>query len=183
MSTPRCSLPDIIGSEDMMKRRRRRKRYALSGLKWHKTDLTWSVHSYPSPSTSPGLHNNLVDNILTYAFKAWSNAAPLRFNQVARGSRAEGDIRVSFSQLLHNDGYPFDGRGGTLAHAFFPFTGDLAGDTHFDDDEVWSYGGIFGLWMLELLAVLPGSCGRYYQLRVGPGRQAGHPAALWLVTG
>nr|XP_020461905.1 matrix metalloproteinase-25-like [Monopterus albus] len=141
MSTPRCSLPDIIGSEDMMKRRRRRKRYALSGLKWHKTDLTWSVHSYPSPSTSPGLHNNLVDNILTYAFKAWSNAAPLRFNQVARGSRAEGDIRVSFSQLLHNDGYPFDGRGGTLAHAFFPFTGDLAGDTHFDDDEVWSYGG------------------------------------------
>lgn len=41
MSTPRCSLPDIVGSEDMLRRRRRRKRYALSGLKWHKTDLTW----------------------------------------------------------------------------------------------------------------------------------------------
>lgn len=43
MSTPRCSLPDVVGSEDMLRRRRRRrrKRYALSGLKWHKTDLTW----------------------------------------------------------------------------------------------------------------------------------------------
>lgn len=40
MSTPRCSLPDIVGGEDM-RRRRRRKRYALSGLKWHKSDLTW----------------------------------------------------------------------------------------------------------------------------------------------
>lgn len=41
MSAPRCSLPDIIGSEDMLRRKRRRKRYALSGMKWHKTDLTW----------------------------------------------------------------------------------------------------------------------------------------------
>ncbi len=41
MTTPRCSLPDIVGSEDMLRKRRRRKRYALSGLKWHKTDLTW----------------------------------------------------------------------------------------------------------------------------------------------
>lgn len=40
MSTPRCSLPDVIGGEDM-RRRKRRKRYALSGLKWQKTDLTW----------------------------------------------------------------------------------------------------------------------------------------------
>lgn len=42
MTTPRCSLPDIVGSENLLRRRRRRrKRYALSGLKWHKTDLTW----------------------------------------------------------------------------------------------------------------------------------------------
>lgn len=40
MTKPRCSLPDIIGGEDRLKRRRR-KRYALTGLKWHKTDLTW----------------------------------------------------------------------------------------------------------------------------------------------
>ncbi|KAF3853533.1 hypothetical protein F7725_014221, partial [Dissostichus mawsoni] len=145
MSTPRCSLPDIIGNEDRL-RRRRRKRYALSGLKWDKTDLTWSVHSYPSPSRSPGLSRDsglLVDSILTRAFKAWSDAAPLTFRQLqsdSGGAVTEGDIRVTFARMLHDDGYPFDGQGGTLAHAFFPGRDVVAGDTHFDDDEIWSYG-------------------------------------------
>ena len=80
----------------------------------------------------------MVNRILFYAFKAWSDAAPLNFNHLSDN----GDIRVSFSRLMHDDGYPFDGEGGTLAHAFFPSGGELAGDTHFDDDETWSYGGI-----------------------------------------
>ncbi|CAJ1080980.1 matrix metalloproteinase-25 isoform X1 [Xyrichtys novacula] len=144
MSMPRCSLPDIVGSEDMLRRKRRRKRYALSGLKWHKTDLTWSVHSYPSTSLSPTLTRSTVETILSHALKAWSDAAPLRFRQLAvdsRGAGPGGDIRVSFSRSMHNDGYPFDGKGGTLAHAFFPTRDEVAGDTHFDDDEIWSYGG------------------------------------------
>lgn len=141
MSTPRCSLPDIVGGEDMRRRRRRRKRYALSGLKWHKTDLTWSVHSYPTPSSSPGLNNNLVDRLLALALKAWSDVAPLNFHRSSPENDAGGDIRVSFASLLHDDGYPFDGQGGTLAHAFFPGTYEVAGDTHFDDHEIWSYGG------------------------------------------
>ncbi|RVE59547.1 hypothetical protein OJAV_G00189850 [Oryzias javanicus] len=142
MSTPRCSLPDIVGGEDMRRRRRRRKRYALSGLKWHQSDLTWSVHSYPNPSQ--GLSDSLVDNLLSHALKAWSDVAPLNFQQLRRDSRgavAEGDIRIFFSRLLHEDGYPFDGLGGTLAHAFFPGVDQMSGDTHFDDDETWSFGG------------------------------------------
>ncbi|XP_017273790.1 matrix metalloproteinase-17 [Kryptolebias marmoratus] len=142
MSTPRCSLPDIVGGEDM--KRRRRKRYALSGLKWEKTDLTWSVHSYPTPSISPKLSKDRVDNLLFYAFKAWSDATPLNFHKLSghsRGGTSGGDIKVSFASLLHNDGYPFDGKGGTLAHAFFPGVHEVSGDTHFDDHEIWSYGG------------------------------------------
>ncbi|KAF3704473.1 Matrix metalloproteinase-17 [Channa argus] len=147
MSTPRCSLPDIIGSDEMLKRkrrRRRRKRYALSGLKWQKMDLTWSIHSYPSPSHSPNLNKELVETILYYAFKAWSDVSPLTFQKQmtnSRDSKAGGDIRVSFAQMLHEDGYPFDGRGGTLAHAFFPGLDEVSGDTHFDNDEMWSFRG------------------------------------------
>ncbi|XP_058477698.1 matrix metalloproteinase-25 [Solea solea] len=153
MSTPRCSLPDIVGSEDMLKkRRRRRKRYALSGLKWHKTELTWSLHNFPSPSRSPTLTHELVEGILTHAFKAWSDAAPLSFRRQQSDSGG-GDIRVSFFHFLHDDGYPFDGRGGTLAHAFFPGRDEVAGDTHFDDHETWSYGGDGGSTDLFTVAV------------------------------
>lgn len=103
--------------------------------------LVPSVHSYPSQSVSPGLHPSLVDNILTHALKAWSDAAPLNFRRLS-SDRGGGDIRVSFNRLLHEDGYPFDGQGGTLAHAFFPSRDEVAGDTHFDNDEVWSYEGV-----------------------------------------
>ncbi|XP_067100696.1 matrix metalloproteinase-25 isoform X2 [Osmerus mordax] len=155
MSVPRCSLPDIVGREDML--RKRRKRYALSGLKWDKTDLTWSIHSYPSPSVSPYLPTDVVESLLVRAFQAWSAAAPLSFHQTPGGAGggpgAGGDIRVSFVRSLHDDGYPFDGKGGTLAHAFFPGRDQVAGDTHFDDDEVWSYGGHDGSTDLFTVAV------------------------------
>jgi hypothetical protein len=43
------------------------------------------------------------------------------------------DIR--FEKRWHGDNNPFDGRGQTLAHAYFPRYG---GDAHFDDDERWT---------------------------------------------
>ncbi|KAJ7989993.1 hypothetical protein DPEC_G00310240 [Dallia pectoralis] len=140
MKTPRCSLPDIVGEEDLLKKRRkRRKRYALSGLRWQKKDITWSLDTYPNPSQSHTLvDHNLVDHIISEALQVWSSNTPLHFSR--NHPETEEDIRVSFTKPEHGDGYPFDGRGGTLAHAFFPGSSDMSGDTHFDNDEIWSYG-------------------------------------------
>lgn len=112
-----------------------------------------SVHSYPSQSVSPEMSNQLVDTLLTHALKTWSDAAPLLFRRVPSdggGATAGGDIRVSFARLLHEDGYPFDGQGGTLAHAFFPSRDEVGGDTHFDNDEIWTYGGVYS-WNVECM--------------------------------
>ncbi|XP_030649765.1 matrix metalloproteinase-25-like [Chanos chanos] len=160
MSKPRCSLPDILGSEDLLRRRRRKrtirrkKRYVSSGLSWTKTNLTWSVSG--SPSLSPHLTPETVQTILSYAFKVWGDATPLNFNMLrpySNGPAHEADIRVSFASGYHYDGYPFDGAGGTLAHAFFPGMGDIAGDTHFDDEETWSHGDYSGSIDLFTVAV------------------------------
>lgn len=71
-----------------------------------------------------------------YALKVWSDITPLNFHEVA-GNRA--DIQIDFSTADHNDRYPFDGPGGAVAHAFLPGDHHTAGDTHFDDDEAWTF--------------------------------------------
>ncbi|KAK2866003.1 hypothetical protein Q7C36_002059 [Tachysurus vachellii] len=138
MSVPRCSLPDIVGSEDMLRKRRRKKRYALSGSSWESTNLRWSVLSYPKLYSS--LSSDLVNRLMFYALKVWSDNTNLQFHELDKNQADHAEIRISFARSLHDDGYPFDGKGGTLAHAFFPGSADISGDTHFDDEETWTYG-------------------------------------------
>nr|XP_008119204.1 PREDICTED: matrix metalloproteinase-25 [Anolis carolinensis] len=133
MSKPRCSLPDIIGTSELMRRRRRKKRYALSDSVWKKTDLTWHIRSFPRSSY---LSRDHVRKLISEAFRAWSKSSALTFRELPSD---QADILVDFTQSYHQDSYPFDGPGGTLAHAFFPGEHPVSGDTHFDDEETWIY--------------------------------------------
>ncbi|XP_060105346.1 matrix metalloproteinase-17 isoform X1 [Heteronotia binoei] len=127
MKTPRCSLPDLSKSEA------RRRRHAQVATKWNKRNLSWRVRTFPKESH---LGHDTVRALMYYALKVWSDITPLNFHEVA-GNNA--DIQIDFSKSDHNDGYPFDGPGGTVAHAFFPGDHHTAGDTHFDDDEYWTF--------------------------------------------
>ena len=64
--------------------------------------------------------------------QVWSRVTDLTFEQRRAGPV---HIEVKFADGEHGDGDPFDGRGGTLAHAFFPVYG---GDAHFDNAETWT---------------------------------------------
>ncbi|NP_001096469.1 matrix metalloproteinase-17 precursor [Xenopus tropicalis] len=128
MKTPRCSLPDLSHSQAS-----RKKRSAQPVTKWSKRNLSWRVRNFPKESS---LGHDTVRALMYYALKVWSDITPLNFHEVA-GNNA--DIQIDFSRADHNDGYPFDGPGGTVAHAFFPGEHLTSGDTHFDDEESWTF--------------------------------------------
>ncbi|NXS12157.1 MMP7 protein, partial [Neodrepanis coruscans] len=118
MKLPRCGLPDIAEYQTFP-----------GNPRWKKTHLTYRIVSY-----TPDLSKNKVDDAIKKALMVWSDVTPLHFQRIYSGI---ADIEIRFARRGHGDGYPFDGRGGTLAHAFAPGEG-IGGDAHFDDDERWS---------------------------------------------
>ena len=123
MQKPRCGCPDIA-------------EFSTSGRKWGKTNLTYGFQNFSSD-----LSSSEVIQATEQALALWAAVTPLSFQRVAIG--ANPDIKISFASGNHGDGNPFDGRGGVLAHAYFPPFGGGApapihGDAHFDEAESWS---------------------------------------------
>lgn len=96
--------------------------------------LTWSAQD---------VHGSRLQ-VVARAFEAWNVAAimsglALRFrHHHGRDDDEPIDVNVSFVSGDHGDGYPFDGPGGALAHAFYPGEG-IGDDVHFDASERYEY--------------------------------------------
>jgi len=139
MERPRCGVEDVIGHGA---RARRRKRYALQGSKWQKSSLSWKVSKYPAESL---LNKQDIDTTVTEAFQLWAEASGLQFWEDQQG---KVDIEIMFEEYEHGDGDPFDGPGGTLAHAYFP---QFGGDIHIDSSESWTLRTVTGTNLLQTI--------------------------------
>jgi hypothetical protein len=89
---------------------------------------------------------------LARAFAEWAKYAKLTFTptDIPNGNRT---LAILFASGAHGDGYPFTGRGGALAHTFYPFPVNaepIAGDMHFNDDESWRIGVNLDLYSVAL---------------------------------
>lgn len=119
MNRPRCGIKDKPVGELTVA--------SLSSYKWSRSSLTYSIRGYPTQ-----LSSTQTNNIIREAFQAWTDYVSLRIDPVC--STCPADFVIDFARETHSDNYPFDGSGGTLAHAFFPEDGRV----HFDKDEPWT---------------------------------------------
>ncbi|CAN6702641.1 unnamed protein product [Malus baccata var. baccata] len=138
MMMPRCGVADIINGTTSMRSGKKRHPHHHSG---HGSPHTVAHYSFfPGNLKWPSSKYHL-----TYAFDQ-STPTEAR-NAVARAFNA--DLTISFGSRDHGDGNPFDGRGGTLAHAFAPTDGRF----HYDADEPWAVGAVEGAYDLETVAL------------------------------
>ena len=108
--------------------------------KWiTKQNLSWRVERYSSKLTQDQVRSNIYK-----AFNYWSSVTNIKFFEKSSGVV---DIPISFVTYSHGDGDPFDGLGGTLAHAYYPENGDI----HMDDSENWTLGVNYGTNFLQTL--------------------------------
>lgn len=85
--------------------------------------MTWQLEN----TNDDGITVQQVRLIMASALKKWSERANIDFEEIPptpEGPQPEGppasQIRVRFDTWYHGDRNPFDGRGGTIAHAFYP---------------------------------------------------------------
>lgn len=107
-------------------------------MKWTKNNLKWIYlnTTHFQPNQTGLVDQNVMRNTINRALYEWGQHTPLTFSEVVIIDDA--DITISFHKGNHSDSYPFDGTGGTLAHAFYPSDGRVhldAAETEWNDNK------------------------------------------------
>lgn len=120
MLKPRCGNADIISD------------FQLSVYKWNKPVVSW--HYY--------LANQQVLDLTKKAFTLWEQNSGIRFEH----HRKNPDILISNKRRKHmmqkqtwQCPHLFNGKSGTLAHAYYPDQLNTNREIHIDEEEAWSY--------------------------------------------
>ncbi|KAK9873387.1 hypothetical protein WA026_022450 [Henosepilachna vigintioctopunctata] len=134
MKRPRCGVKDKMVSHGGLRR------YAVQRSTWSIENLTFKIWRYPT-----GLTQDSVDKTIQKAFDLWSEYTDLTF----KPTPSKANIDIAFLRNDHEDGYPFDGREGQLAHTFLP---EYGGAIHFDISEDWTIDSRDGKNLLQVAA-------------------------------
>ena len=141
MNQPRCANLDGSGLDE----------FTTSGRRWATNSLRYAFENF-----TPDLTEGEVMVAVEQAFALWAAHTPLRFSRVPLSAGPE--IVIRFVADDHGDGFPFDGAGSVLAHAFYPSVPPTApaaimGDAHFDEAETWTVNVPTGAGGIDLVTV------------------------------
>ena len=109
-------------------------RLCLASVGWDGPGRGGAELSYHIGSTG-SLDREVVESTIEAALKVWSDVADITFTETSRSGQRDS-LDFNFTRI--------DGRGGTLAQAYFPDDVNrsrVAGDVQFDTSESWEVGG------------------------------------------
>ncbi|MCK4963217.1 MAG: matrixin family metalloprotease, partial [Anaerolineales bacterium] len=123
--------------------------YATWGEGWDGPGLGSADLTYYIENGTPDVVGEEAE--VERGLNVWSLYAEITWTEAA-SSGLSRSIDIKWAVGDHGDGYPFDGPGGVLAHAFYPPPNPepIAGDIHFDDDETWRIGSHFDVFSVAL---------------------------------
>ncbi|KAF9606876.1 hypothetical protein IFM89_029475 [Coptis chinensis] len=155
MMMPRCGVPDIINGTSAMRSGKNKQHRHSSGTLHTVSHYSFfpGLPKWPSTKTHltyaflPSARKDILSPVCARAFGRWSSVTHFTFEEVQ--DYRTSDLTIGVHGGAHGDGNPFDGRGGTLAHAFAPTDGRF----HYDADENWANGPVVGSFDLETVAL------------------------------
>ncbi len=126
--------------------------YVLMGAGWPRDSAGKVAVQYFIRSLTDQLDPATSRSEIERALREWTRYANFTLTPAVQQG-ANRTIDILFARGTHGDSYPFDGRGGALAHTFYPAPPNpepVAGDMHFDGDEPWAVGTTVDLYSVAL---------------------------------
>ena len=124
--------------------------YVKQGEGWDGPGLGSANLKYHFVNGTPDVAGEQAEVVA--ALETWSYYAQINWSSTANANQNRS-IDISWGASEHGDGFPFDGTGSVLAHCFYPDDTNpetIAGDLHFDEDELWKIGNDIDVYSVAL---------------------------------